>query len=183
MPFKIGLLELTFFIVVLAVSTASAIILWFVLAKRKTITPITGDNSSGRGSGTPVPDEIKGWNFGAFFFTWIWGIANNVWIALLALVLSPSLWLIMAVILGIKGNEWAWRSRRWDSVEQFKRVQKAWENGVFALLSVAFLIALLVVVTPLRLGPIELMVLLVIAIAVVALVIAFSSRKTGVKPV
>ena len=32
----------------------------------------------------------------------------------------------MAIVLGVKGNEWAWQNRRWESVEQFKEVQRIW---------------------------------------------------------
>src|SRR6202008_2407231 len=30
------------------------------------------------------------------------------------------------LVLGVKGNAWAWRNGRWDSVEHFKRVQRRW---------------------------------------------------------
>ena len=79
-------------------------------------------NTSGQGAASVVPDEIKGWNWGAFFLNWIWSIGNNVWIGLLALILG----IIMSIILGIKGSEWAWQNRRWESVEQFKTVQHTW---------------------------------------------------------
>jgi hypothetical protein len=32
----------------------------------------------------------------------------------------------MAIALGVKGNEWAWKSRRWRSIEQFKAHQRGW---------------------------------------------------------
>ncbi len=34
--------------------------------------------------------------------------------------------LAMVIVLGLKGNEWAWKSRHFESVEHFKKVQKAW---------------------------------------------------------
>jgi hypothetical protein len=71
-----------------------------------------------------VPPEIRGWNWGAFLLNWIWGIGNNTFIALLTLV--PVFGLIMPFVLGAKGNHWAWRNRRWDSVEHFRRVQRKW---------------------------------------------------------
>jgi Cytochrome oxidase complex assembly protein 1 len=72
----------------------------------------------------PVPPEIRGWNWGAFLLNWIWGIGNNTFIALLTFV--PFFGLIMPFVLGAKGNRWAWRNGRWDSVEHFKRVQRKW---------------------------------------------------------
>jgi hypothetical protein len=72
----------------------------------------------------PVPPEIKHWNWGAFFLSWIWGIFHEVWISLIAL--CPYVGLIINIILGIKGNEWAWQARRYNSVEEFKKREKKW---------------------------------------------------------
>src|SRR6516162_11951094 len=33
-----------------------------------------------------IPAEIKRWNWGAFLLNWIWGIGNQTYIALLALI-------------------------------------------------------------------------------------------------
>jgi hypothetical protein len=71
-----------------------------------------------------IPAEIRRWNWGAFFLNWIWGIGNQTYIALLALI--PGFGFIWTLVLGIKGNAWAWRNGRWDSVEHFKRVQRKW---------------------------------------------------------
>lgn len=82
------------------------------------------DNTSGQGSTAVVPDEIRGWNWGGFLLNWIWSIGNKTWIGLLSLI--PYLGFVMAIVLGVKGNEWAWQNREWESVEQFKEVQKKW---------------------------------------------------------
>jgi hypothetical protein len=71
-----------------------------------------------------IPAEIDRWNWGAFFLNWIWGIGNNTYVALLALI--PFFGFIMLFVLGAKGSVWAWRNGRWDSVEHFKRVQRRW---------------------------------------------------------
>ena len=76
------------------------------------------------GTGGPVPEEIKGWNWGAFWLHFIWGIAHNVWLSLLYFCLGE-IWMI---VLGIKGSEWAWQHRRFDSVEQFKQTQAVWSK-------------------------------------------------------
>jgi hypothetical protein len=89
-------------------------------------TPVQNWNTSGQGSNALVPQEIQGWNWGAFLFSWIWGIGNNVWLALLALI--PYVGFVMAIVLGIKGNEWAWKSKRWDSIEHFKKTQGTWSK-------------------------------------------------------
>ena len=68
--------------------------------------------------------DVKKWNWGAFLLTWIWGIGNQVWIALLALI--PIVGFVMMFVLGVKGNEWAWEKRRWDSVDSFHSTQRKW---------------------------------------------------------
>jgi serine/threonine-protein kinase len=61
-------------------------------------------------------------------------------------------WPIMAVILGVKGNEWAWKSRRWQSVKDFKRHQRMWAIAGFFIAAVILLIASLMVLGILALG-------------------------------
>jgi len=98
------------------------------------------ENTSGQGAGAAVPDEIKGWNGGAFLLTWIWAIAHNVWIGLLALI--PILTFIMAIVLLVKGSEWAWQNRRFESVEQFWRVQTIWAYWGLGVMVAALLTAI-----------------------------------------
>lgn len=71
-----------------------------------------------------IPQEARRWNWGAFWLSWIWGIGNRVWISLIAII--PAANLIMSIILGIKGSEWAWKTGRFSSIEQFQAVQKKW---------------------------------------------------------
>lgn len=68
--------------------------------------------------------ELDKWNWGAFFLTWIWGLGNRVYIALLVFI--PGINIIMLGVLGMNGNLWAWRARRWESIEKFKRSQRKW---------------------------------------------------------
>jgi tetratricopeptide (TPR) repeat protein len=82
------------------------------------------ENTSGQGKAAVVPPEIERWNWGAFLLNWIWGLGNHVYIALLMFV--PFVNIVMAFILGAKGSAWAWRNKRWESVEHFKRVQRRW---------------------------------------------------------
>jgi serine/threonine protein kinase len=92
-----------------------------VLPRREAI------NNSGCGinnSKEEVPDEILGWNWGAFFMPWFWLWTNQVWIGLLCFF--PSVGWVMTILLGANGNEWAWKSRRWRSVEHFKEHQRGW---------------------------------------------------------
>jgi hypothetical protein len=93
---------------------------------------------------TAAPAEVKRWNWGAFLLTWIWGIGNQVWIALLALI--PVVGLVMMFVLGAKGNEWAWEKRRWDSVESFHSTQRKWAIAGLIVLGVGLLISILAAV-------------------------------------
>ena len=99
------------------------------------------ENTSGQGSLAVIPEEIRVWSWGAFALGWIWGIGNNVWLALLGLL--PFGYPIMAVVLGLKGHEWAWRSKRYDSLEQFMTTQDTWSRwGVWVLIGSASLFLL-----------------------------------------
>lgn len=79
-----------------------------------------------------IPEGVKGWSWGAFLLNWIWAIGNRTWIGLLALI--PYVNIIIAVILGIKGREWAWKNKQWKSVEHFNAVQRKWSiwGGIVA---------------------------------------------------
>jgi hypothetical protein len=95
-------------------------------------------NDSGAPSAV-LPAELKGWNWGAFLLGPVWGLFNGVWFALVLAVIwvlpllprwtaTPLVFggLALIVYLGLKGNELAWRAKRWDSVEHFRRVQQSW---------------------------------------------------------
>ncbi|WP_455379760.1 cytochrome c oxidase assembly factor Coa1 family protein [Acidihalobacter prosperus] len=98
------------------------------------------ENTSGFGKKAHVPSDIRGWNWGAFFLNWIWGIGNSTYIAFLMFV--PLVNLVMPFVLGAKGNEWAWRNRTWRSIEQFKKTQRRWAwSGFLVILLIPLLIA------------------------------------------
>lgn len=102
----------------------------------ETGTPLM-ENTSGQGKLATIPEEIRGWNWGAFLLNLIWGIGNNVWLALITLI--PYVGLIMPIVLGVKGSEWAWRNKRWDSIEHFKRTQRTWAKWGIGYIIFAFL--------------------------------------------
>lgn len=106
-------------------------------------TAATTGNTSGMGSKAPVPPGLGEWNWGGFLLTWIWGIGNNVWWSFLVFV--PYLGaLVMPWVLAFKGNEWAWQSRRWESIEHFKRVQHTWMLwGLWISIAVTLIISVI----------------------------------------
>lgn len=89
-------------------------------------------NTSGEGKGAVVPEEVKGLCWGAFLWTFIWGIGNRVWLSLIVLV--PVVGWIMAFVLLFKGRQWAWENKTWESVEEFNRVQRKWTKAWFILM-------------------------------------------------
>jgi hypothetical protein len=116
-------------------------------SKLESVSTSASSNTSGQVSAT-LPPELKGWNWGAFFLTWIWGIGNGVWIAFIALILG----LIWSIVLGIKGNEWAWQHKKWNSVEHFKKTQKKWAKWGIGLFIVSIVITILWIVIVVVLG-------------------------------
>jgi hypothetical protein len=95
------------------------------------------ENTSGTRSAR-LPQSARGWNTAAFLIGPVWGPVNGVWLgvvgltvlvipeSVLTLGLRITLYLAYGVFLGFRGNEMAWRARRWVSLEQFQKVQQQW---------------------------------------------------------
>jgi hypothetical protein len=89
----------------------------------------------------------KKWNWGAFFMNWIWGLGNGTYIALLGLI--PVINVVMAFVLGAKGSEWAWKNKKWESTDQFNRIQGLWTAfgvGLFAGYAISLILVIIVLV-------------------------------------
>ena len=99
------------------------------------------DNDSGRGSESRLPDELRGMNWGALLLNFVWGLAMK----------TPWTWLCLVPIIGmfwpfvmmVRGNEWAWQCRKWDSVEHFRRVQEKWAVWGLILVVVCIVLSIL----------------------------------------
>jgi hypothetical protein len=96
------------------------------------------ENNSGMGELSTIPAEIDRWNWGAFLATWIWGIGNNTLIAFLIFV--PFVNIVMLFVLGAKGSAWAWKNKRWESIERFRQVQRKW--AIWSLVAYVAMIGL-----------------------------------------
>ncbi len=134
--FFLGLLG---FICVLGSIIGTPIGIYFLVKK----VPVVGhpfDERSGKGALSTIPEQIQGWNWGAAGLTWVWGIGNGVWISLLSFL--PFFNWFFWIILGFKGNEWAWKKVKWESVDEFQKVQKQWKlwGVVFLVLRIVFLL-------------------------------------------
>ena len=115
-----------------------------IQSQSQTASKFDFPNNSGQGKLAVLPPQLIGWNWGAFFLTWIWGIGNSTFIAFLTWI--PIVNLIMIFVLGAKGNEWAWQNKRWQGIEHFKRVQKLWAIWGFILFTLGILFALIVII-------------------------------------
>jgi hypothetical protein len=89
-------------------------------------------NTSGNGQAAVLPEELKGYNWGALLLSWIWGIGNKTYITLLSFLVAfiPFIGCLAAlgmnIWFGFKGNEWAWQNKHFESIEHFKSNQKKW---------------------------------------------------------
>ena len=78
------------------------------------------------------PENLNTWNWGAFYFGWLWAVCNGIYWPLIILLLTfiPVVgWLavfVINIILGINGNKWAWEKKHWNSVYHFNKVQHSW---------------------------------------------------------
>ncbi len=100
------------------------------------------DNMSGMGKEAFVPEEIAAkFNWGAFLWTFIWGLAHKQPITLLCIVvcfvpvIGPLASLALAIWIGTKGNAWAWQAKRYASIEDFEKRQKKWVFAYFAIIA------------------------------------------------
>ena len=97
-----------------------------------------------------VPDGIKKWNWGAFAFTFFWGIGNQVYISLLCLI--PFVNIVMIFVLGAKGNEWAWKNNNYRDVEEFQKTQSTWNRAGLVWFIVTVIIVVIYIIMMVTLG-------------------------------
>lgn len=96
-----------------------------------------------------VPDEIKKWNWGAFWFNWLWGVFNGVYwpLALIVVNFIPYIGGLISlgccIALGVNGSEWAWKAKSWSSVAEFKRVQHKWAIAVIWVFGISIALGIL----------------------------------------
>jgi len=105
----------------------------------------SGDDNGLRAKQTvqsSVPTNLNRFNWGALFLTLPWSVVNEVWIGVLCVI--PYVGFIIAIYLGFKGNELAWKAKPWRSFEHFKRHQEAWDKAGFIALGIFFIIGFLI---------------------------------------
>lgn len=108
-------------------------------------------NNSGQGDVPVVKVVTDKFNWGAFFFNWIWGICYKKWIMLLVIVaymipfVGALIGLGLQIWFGINGNKWAWQSKRYRSIQEFHEIHKKWAIAgvILMIINLATLIAML----------------------------------------
>lgn len=108
--------------------------------------------------------EIDAWNWGAFFFGWIWGVFNKVYISLVQLVCNVVVLftrgsglftaaavfqlasLGIAIWMGVKGSRMAWNQHAFESFEHFKRVRHGWNLAALITFCVMLLVFILTLI-------------------------------------
>lgn len=82
-----------------------------------------------------LPEDYKRFNWGAFWLSWIWGIFNKTYITFLAIpaiiinLFVPFASIGLNIWFGVKGNEWAWKNKKWHDLDSFNNTQRKWAIG------------------------------------------------------
>lgn len=109
------------------------------------------------------PLSLSKWSWGAYCLSWIWGFFNGCWWMFLVkfgicLLYAFFYWsplstlfigildLGTSILFGLKGTEWAWNNRSWDSISNFHHTQNIWNKVGLSLFIAGMVITLIVVV-------------------------------------
>ncbi len=70
-------------------------------------------------------DYTKIFNWGAFLGTWMWGFYNKSYITLFQWAVGPTPFgFLFKIYCGLKGNEWAYKNKKYDDLEKFNKSQR-----------------------------------------------------------
>lgn len=91
-----------------------------------------------------VPDEVRGFSWGAFLCGPLWGFPYRLWVSIFSWV--PGIGALMWLWLGFNGREIAWGAREWESPQAFLQSERRWAGFgwvVFVLVSIASVVFVL----------------------------------------
>lgn len=106
------------------------------------------ENTSGMKSTVP-PEVASGWNWGAFYFSWIWCMAHGMPLIGVGILLGsciPGLGIVAMIVLGLQGNKLGWLNRRFESVDQYVTVQRIWAKWALGFFIFSLVISIIYVV-------------------------------------
>lgn len=115
-------------------------------------------------SSSQVDHELSKWNWGAFYFGWIWGVFNNVYISLVQLVvgiftfalnviglnvIAPIFGIInigISVWLGVKGSKMAWENGAYRNLEHFRTSRYNWNKAAAIVFAISILFTIIALI-------------------------------------
>ena len=115
-------------------------------------------------AGYAEPLNLSKWSWGAFTLSWIWGFFNGCWWMFLVKIgiflLNALLWWVpfavilislidlgVSILFGVKGTEWAWNNRTWNSIADFNQVQDTWNKVGLALFVLGIILFMFVMIS------------------------------------
>ena len=124
-----------------------------------------GTESNNYREGRPLSyqteQELGKWNWGAFFFGWIWGVFNKVYVSLVQLavnvfgftfaliglgLISPLFSLAslgISIWLGVKGSRMAWANGAYRNLEHFRSSRHNWNVAALIVFCASILFVLI----------------------------------------
>ncbi|MFP4496690.1 MAG: hypothetical protein ACLFQV_00655 [Vulcanimicrobiota bacterium] len=93
-------------------------------------------------------EQVKGFNLGGLLLSGIWALGNRLYIMGSAIMLMSMIhwvfFIIGGIVMGLMGNEFVWKKKKYASVQDFKDDQKRWAVGGIAFAVIVVIIALVV---------------------------------------
>lgn len=102
--------------------------------------------SIGNADRVAASDEMHRFNWGAFFFNFIWAFFNGAYVQSFIYIgvvfflnifnpfISSLAGLGLCIWFGINGNEWAWKNKSWKSLDYFYLIQRRWAMAILIYL-------------------------------------------------
>lgn len=121
----------------------------------------TAMSSESRSTSAQAERELEKWNWGAFYFGWIWGVFNKVYISLVQLVasvlslavtamgmgiISPIFGFVnlgISIWLGVKGSRMAWDNGAYRNLEHFRTSNHNWNVAAAICFGVTILLVII----------------------------------------
>lgn len=100
----------------------------------------------------------SGFNWGAFWFSWIWGLNHRkpILLVLIAVSLVPLVGPLLSfggqIYAGLNGNKWAWESGRFATVDDCLACQRIWRTWALAFIGVTIVLVIIALATGALLG-------------------------------
>lgn len=135
-------------------------------------TPVR--NTSGMREGVPTEVAALKWNWGAFFFSWLWCWQHNLHAMVFVISLLGVVWFALnttneaaghqlsllclfcnfgiMVYLGLRGHRLAWQNRRFPGgFTHYIAVESAWKRWGLGIIAVAICLGILLIVAAIAL--------------------------------